>query len=68
MLYQFTHGLKLIIGHKVLKDNPQTFEKAYVLAKQMLQIINLVGRSNTRSKWCEPPYYAPMELESMGAC
>ena len=68
MLDRFIHGLEPIIGHEVLNENPQTFAEAYVLAKQILQIANLVGGGGTRSKWCKPPDYAPMELDSMGAC
>ena len=66
MLDQFVHGLKPIIDCEVLKENPQTFEEACVLAKQILQISNLVGGGRIHSKWCEPLNYAPMELDSMG--
>ena len=68
MLDQFVHGLEPIIGREVLKENPQTFEEACVLAERISQIANLVGGGGTRSKWREPPDYAPMELDSMGAC
>ena len=68
MLDQFIHGLELIIGHEILKENPQTFEKACILAKQISQIANLVGEGGTCSKWCEPPNYIPMELDNLGAC
>ena len=61
------HGLEPIIGREVLKENPQTFEEACILAERILQIANLVGGGGTCSKWCEPPDYAPMELDSMGA-
>ena len=67
MLDRFVHGLEPIIGHEVLKENPQTFEEACVLAKRISRIANLVGGGGTRSKWREPPDYAPMELDSMGA-
>ena len=50
MLDQFIHGLKPTIRCKVLKENPQTFEEACVLAEQISKIANLVGRSGTRSK------------------
>ena len=67
ILDRLTYGLDPIIGHEVLKENPQTFEKAYVLAKQVLQISNLVGEGGAHSKWHEPPNYAPMELDSKSA-
>ena len=67
MLDQFTHGLKPMIGCEVLKENPQTFEEACVLAERILQIANLVGGGGTCSKWRESLDYAPMELDSMGA-
>ena len=68
MLDQFVRGLEPIIGREVLKENPQTFEEACVLSERILRIANLVGGGGTRSKWREPPDYAPMELDSMGAC
>ena len=68
MLDRFVHGLEPIIGREVLKENPQTFEEACVLSERISQIANLVGGGGTRSKWREPPDYAPMELYSMGAC
>ena len=52
---------------RFLKENPQTFEEACVLSERISQIANLVGGGGTRSKWREPPDYAPMELDSMGA-
>ena len=67
MLDRFVRGLEPIIGREVLKENPQTFEEACVLSKRILRIANLVGGGGTRSKWREPPDYAPMELDSMGA-
>ena len=67
MLDQFIHGLEPIIGHEILKENPQTSEEACVYAKQISLIANLVGRGGTCSKWHEPPDYAPMELDSIGA-
>ena len=67
MLDWFVHGLESIIGHEVLKENPQTFEETCVLAKRISWIANLVGGGGTRSKQCEPLDYAPMELDSMGA-
>ena len=68
MLDRFVHGLEPIIGREVLKENPQTFEEACVLSERISQIANLVGGGGARSKWREPPDYAPMELDSMGAC
>ena len=41
-LDQLVYGLEPIIGCEVLKENPQTFEEACVLAKHILQIENLV--------------------------
>ena len=67
ILDQFIHGLEPIIGREVLKENPQTFEEACVLAKRISRISNLVGGSGICIKWCEPPAYAPIELDSMGA-
>ena len=67
MLDQFVCGLEPIIGREVLKENPQTFEEARILAERISRIANLVGGGGTRSKWREPPDYAPMELDSMGA-
>ena len=64
----FIHGLEPIIGCEVLIENLQTLEDACVLAIRISQIANLVGGGGTRSKWHEPPDYAPMELDSMGAC
>ena len=66
MLDWLVHGLEPIINHEVLKENPQTFEEACVLAERILQIINLVGGRGTHSKWREPKDYALMELDSMG--
>ena len=68
MLDWFVYGLEPIIGHEVLKENPQTFEEVCVLAEQISQITNLVGGSGTHSKWYERPDYAPMELDSMRVC
>ena len=68
MLDWFVHGLKPIIGREVLKENPQTFEEACILSKQILWISNLVGGGGIRSKCLESPDYASMELDSMGAC
>ena len=68
MLDQFVCVLEQIITCEVLKENPQTYEKACVFSKRISQIENLVGGGGTRSKWREPLYYAPMELDSMGAC
>ena len=67
MLDWFVRGLEPIIGREVLKENPQTFEEACILAERISRIANLVGGGGTRSKWREPPDYAPMELDSMGA-
>ena len=67
MLDQFVCGLEPIIGREVLKENPQTFEKACVLSKRILQIAILVGGGAICSKGREPPDYAPMELDSIGA-
>ena len=50
MLDQFVHGLEPIIGHEVLKEKPQTFEKACVLFERILQITNLVGGGGICSK------------------
>ena len=50
MLDRFIYGLEPIIGHEVLKENPQTFEKACVIAEQILQIANLVGGDGIYSK------------------
>ena len=66
MLDQFTNGLEPITGREFLKENPQTFEEACVLAKRISRIANLVVGGGTRSKWNEPLDYAPMELDSMG--
>ena len=66
MLDRFVRGLEPIIGREVLKENPQTFEEACVLSERISRIANLVGGGGTRSKWREPPDYAPMELDSMG--
>ena len=68
ILDQFVHELEPIIGHEVLKGNPQTFEEACILAERISQIANLFGGGGTHSKWCEPPDFAPMELDSMGNC
>ena len=68
MLDRFVRGLEPIIGREVLKENPQTFEEACVLSEGISRIANLVGGGGTRSKLREPPNYAPMELDSMGAC
>ena len=62
----FVHGLELMIGCEVLKENPQTFEEACILDKQISWIANFFGRGGTHSKWHEPPDYARMELDSMG--
>ena len=67
ILDQFTRGLEPIIGLEVLKKNPQTFEEACLLAERIFQIANLAGGGSTRSKWHEPPDYAPIKLDSMGA-
>ena len=67
MLDWFICGLEPIIGYKVLKENPQTFEEACILAERISRIANLVGGGGTRSKWREPPDYAPTELDSMDA-
>ena len=67
MLDGFVCGLEPIIGHDVLKENPQTFEEACVFSKRISRIANLVGGGGTYSKWREPLDYAPMELDSMGA-
>ena len=66
ILDQYIHGLELIIVHEVFKEKPPIFEESCVLAKWILKIANLVGGGGTRSKWHEPPDYAPMELDSMG--
>ena len=50
-----------MIGREVLKENPQTFEEACVLSKQISQIANLVGGGGTHSKWHKPLDYAPMD-------
>ena len=67
MLDRFVRGLEPIIGREVLKENLQTFEEACVLSERISRIASLVGGGGTRSKWCEPPDYAPMELDSIGA-
>ena len=43
MLDRFVHGLEPIIGREVLKENPQTFEEACILAERISRIANLVG-------------------------
>ena len=63
----FLQKLEPIIGHEVLKENPQTFEEACVFSKRILWIANLVGGGGTCSKRHEFQNYAPMELDSMGA-
>ena len=68
MLDRFTHGLEPTIGREALKENPQTFEEVFVLAKLISQIANLVGGGGIHNKYHEPPDYAPMELDSMGTC
>ena len=68
MLDQFVNAFEPIIGREVLKENPQTFEEACVLSKRISRIANLVGGGGTRSKWCKPPDYTPMKLDSMGTC
>ena len=50
ILDRFIHGLEPIICYEVLKENPQTFEEACVLAERILQIAKLVGGSGTCSK------------------
>ena len=65
---QFIHGLEPIIGREVLKENPQTFEKACVLSKRILQIADLICGSGIHSKLHEPLDYAPIELDSIGTC
>ena len=66
ILDQFVYELDPIIGCEVLKENLQTLEEACVLAEQISQIASFVGGGGTHSKWCEPPDYAPMELDSIG--
>ena len=68
ILDQFIHELKPIIGHEALEENPQTFEKACVLAERISQISNLVSGGGKCIKWCETPDYAPIGLDSMGTC
>ena len=50
MLDLFVHGLEPIIGHEVLKENPQTFKEACVLSERILLIANLVGGGGIHSK------------------
>ena len=50
ILDRFVCGLEPIIGHEVLKVNPQTFEEACVLSERISRIANLVGGGGARSK------------------
>ena len=67
-LNQLIYGLEPIIGPKVLKKNPQSFEEACVLAKCISWLANLVGGGGICSKWHEPTDHAPIELDSISTC
>ena len=68
MLDHFIYGLEPIVGHEVLKENPQTFEKAFVLTERIQSLGILIGGVSTCSKfrWLDLPDYAPIDLDSMG--
>ena len=63
MLNHFIGGLEPFISCQILKENPQTFEEACVLANPISCLANLVGGGSTRGKfrWLDPPDYAPMD-------
>lgn len=68
MLDRFIRGLDPVIGCELLKENPSTFEEACILAERISRLANLVGSgSRPKFKWNDPPDYAPMDLDNMGA-
>ena len=67
LLSWFVHGLDAIIGHEVFKENLQIFKEACVFSERILQVSNLVSGGGILSKWCKPPDFWRMDLDSIGA-